>query len=370
MARKSSSDMRVIAEMVVSGARSRGELGKSLGLSKGAVTQIVNRLLKAGLVAEGLRFNKSSRGRKTTTLTVRPDLAYFLGADLEGLAIRVCLLDCEKNVIASGKRAVGPQWSTTKIIKQWVSLIENVVSNSGISRKKIAGIGVGLPGVVSRDDFRTQAYLPPGRWVDLNIGNALSSLGFPITAANNVICVSEFERRMGMAKEADSFISMMVRYGIGASFFSNGVFAVGHEITTGELGHMRIDIKGPACICGNRGCLDVFASGRTWPSKKLTTDKLLRRELLKRSRYLGIGLANVVKLFSSPLVMINGIYNKYEDIVKPALLETLEEELAGLKLHVPRIVFGEPMELKTSIGAAMRAAEVFLLEYLVNLKKR
>ena len=68
--------------------------------------------------------------------------------------------------------------------------------------------------------------------------------------------------------------------------------------------------------------------------------------------------------------MINGIYNKYEDIVKPALLETLEEELAGLKLSVPRIAFGEPMELKTSIGAAMRAAEVFLLEYLVNLKKR
>jgi predicted NBD/HSP70 family sugar kinase len=366
MAKRKLTDARVIAEMVVRSVRSRRELGRALGLSKGAVTQVVNRLLKSNLIEEGSRFNDSRRGRKTAMLKVCPDLAYFLGANLEGMAVYVCLLDCENKVIASGKHTVNPQWSTAKIVRQWMSLIENIINSAGIKPRKIAGLGIGLPGVVSQDNFRTRAYLPPGRWVDLDIGKVLMGFGFPITAANNVICVSEYERKIGIAVGTNSFVSMLVRYGIGASIYLNGAFAVGHEITTGELGHMRVDIKGPMCVCGHRGCLEVFASGRTWPSGKLTTDRLLRRELTKRSRYLGIGLANLLKVFHSPVVIINGIYNDYEDIVKPILLETLEDELIGLKLNVPKIAFGEPAELKTSIGAAMRAAEMFFEGYLDN----
>ena len=110
MAKRISLDARLITAMVVSAARSRRELCGILGLSKGAITQVVNRLLKADLVEEGSRFNESRRGRKTTMLKVRPDIAYFLGADLGGMAVSVCLLDCENKVVASGKRAVGQQF--------------------------------------------------------------------------------------------------------------------------------------------------------------------------------------------------------------------------------------------------------------------
>lgn len=354
----------MITQMVVDGAKSRLELCGRLGLSKAAVTQVVSKLLKSGLIEEGLRFSNSGKGRKTTTLRVKPDLAYLLGTDLEGMAVRVCIIDCEKKVIAGGKRAIGPDWSIRKILNQWLSIIEEVIDRSGILPEKMAGIGVGLPGKVSRENFHCRAYLPPGRWVDLNIGSVLEKFNLAVTAANNVVCAAEYERRLGSARQVKNFISILARYGIGAAIFSNSSFLAGEEFFTGELGHMRVDCKGPVCVCGQRGCLDVFASGRTWRQEKIRTDAMLHRELSSRGRYLAIGVANLLKVFHPALLIINGIYNEYENEFRPILLSALDAELKGLQLSVPEVVFGEPVDFKASIGAAMRAADEFLEAYL------
>jgi len=365
MAITKTSEISVLAHMISSGVESRIELCNSLKLSKATATHVVTRLLKKGFIEEGAKFSNSGRGRKTTALRVRPGIAYFLGTDLEGTAVRACLLDCQRNIIASGKRAIGPEWSKPKITRQWISLIENILQSSGIDRTKVVGLGVGLPGVISQRDFSTRAFLPPGKWIDFDVNKALSTLGFKITVANNVSCVSEYERQLGMARGLENFISVLIRYGIGASIYSNGSLTTSDKMSTGELGHMRLDMKGTQCICGRRGCLDVFASGRTWKPQEFTTANALEKELKKRARFLGVGLANLIKLCHLPLILINGIYNEYEDIVKPVLRQTLDDELTVLKLPAPEVVFAGPEELKTSIGAAMWAAD-FLEEYLKN----
>lgn len=359
MGRTAISESEILNAMVVGGAVSRGDLCQMLGLSKAAVTQVVNRLLERKLVIEGQLLEENRVGRKKIQLSVQPDMAYFLGADLEGLAIRACVLDCTYKIIASGKRAISPGWSKAKIMRQWRDLVEDVLKNSQVSRGKIAGFGVGLPGTVAREQLSTRAYLPPGQWVDFGISNFKQQLGFNLTVSNNVVCVSEYERKNGAAVNVPDFISVLARYGIGASIYSNGSLTVGQELTTGELGHMRIDLRGPECICGQKGCLDVFASGRTWIHREQLSEKMLTRQLKHRAGYIGIGLANMLKLFHPPLIIINGIYNDYEQIVKPIIVETLDAELRSLKVPVPQVIFGAPVELKTSMGAAMRAAKIF-----------
>ena len=89
MPRKAISDVNVLTQMVVCGIESRGELCLKFGLSKAAITQAINRLIKSGFVEEGRRLNEARRGRKTVSLRFRPDMAYFIGTDLEGGAIRV-----------------------------------------------------------------------------------------------------------------------------------------------------------------------------------------------------------------------------------------------------------------------------------------
>ncbi len=361
------SESKIISAMVNDGAVSRGHLCDMLNLSKATVTLIVNKLLKQGIIIEGQPIQEDRVGRKTTELSIRKDLGYFIGSDMEGLAVRACLVDSAGNIVSSGKRAIGPDWSNSNIIECWLDLIKSVVSNSNIDTKKIVGLGAGLPGIVERDRLSTRTYLPPGQWIDFDISNFQNELGVKVTAANNVACVSEYERKKGAACGVEDFISILIRYGIGAAIYSNGTASVGQKFTTGELGHMRVDMRGPVCICGQKGCLDVFASGRTWSAIEQSSQSSLTRNLKKRAKYLSVGLANMLKLFHPHLIIINGIYNDYENIVKPVIIESLSEELSGLKLPIPEVAFGDPVELKTSFGAAMQASEAFLENHLTEM---
>ena len=366
MAKMGMSAVRAVTEMVAYGARSRSELCQHLGMSRASITRAVEELRQAGLVEEGAKLTTPGPGRRTTSLRVRPDIGYIVGTDLEGTALRACVLDCDRQIVASDKCALGANCTMKDAMGQWTELIGDVLDRSGVEPDKVVALGVGLPGIVSRDHCRTHAYLPPGRWVDLDARSALKRFGLPVTVANNVICVSEYERRMGVARGAPAFVSVLVRYGIGAAVYADGSFLHGQEVFTGEFGHMRLDPRGPVCICGQRGCLDVFASGRTWTGADTPSDARRRRELAKRSRYLGVGLANLLKIFHPPLVSLNGIYNEYRAEVMPPLTDELRKELEPLGIAAPEVVFGEPVEFKASMGAALRAASEFLEPYLVG----
>lgn len=364
MGRMAISESEILNAIVVSGATSRGDLCQILGLSKAAVTQVVNRLLDRKLLIEGQLLQENRVGRKTRMLFVKPDLGYFLGTDLEGLAIRVCLMDCSGAIAASAKRAIAAKCSKAWILNNWKEVVADLLNRSGINHKKIVGLGAGLPGMINKEKMSTRAYLPPGKWVDFDISSFRNEFGFEIAAHNNVVCVSEYERKTGVAVGMDDFICILARYGIGASIYSNGLLTAGSGLSTAELGHMRLDLKGRDCICGQKGCLDVYASGRTWKPKEGSSEVLFSRRLESRGRYLGVAVANVLKLFHPPLVIINGIYNDYEHIVRPAIVKTLDDQLQGLKIPVPKVIFGAPVELKASIGAAMQAANTFFMNYL------
>jgi predicted NBD/HSP70 family sugar kinase len=356
----------VIARMFRRGARTRQELADALGLGKASAARIVERLLKAGHLREGEKLDAPGPGRKTTAIHIRPDLACVVGADLEGRAVRACVLDCARGIAASGRKTIGSSWSMRKIASTWLGLIEQVIRESGAARSRIAGLGVGLPGMVSRNARRIHAYLPPGRWVDFDIGSSLDALGLPVAAANNALCVAEYERRAGAAADASSFISIIARYGIGAAVCARGSFLEGENTFIGEFGHTRIDMNGPKCVCGRRGCLDVYASGRTLPAKTKRRGKAWAAQLSARGACLAVAMANLLKVCHSPLMVLNGIYNDYEDQARPVLERSLADELTPLGIEAPELVFGEPSELKSSIGAAYRAADAFLQQHLAG----
>ncbi|MBT4821335.1 MAG: ROK family protein, partial [Lentisphaerae bacterium] len=184
---------------------------------------------------------------------------------------------------------------------------------------------------------------------------------------NNVICVSEYERRLGLARGHGSFIALLVRYGIGAAVYAHGELIVGEQSFTGELGHMRLDPHGPRCICGGKGCLDVFASGRTLPPEDARSGDIWDGQLVERARWLGVGLANLLKVYHPPLVILNGIYNAYAGGMGPALEAALGDELTPLGIDVPELVFGSPVVLKADVGAALRAADAFAEPYFEAL---
>jgi predicted NBD/HSP70 family sugar kinase len=156
---------------------------------------------------------------------------------------------------------------------------------------------------------------------------------------------------------------LLIRYGIAITRCVNDVSSTSNEIATGELGHVKIVQDGKKCICGDRGCLDSYVSGRTWNPDSFESDDEFNRELTQRAQYLGLALSNLLKVFYSPCIVLNGIYNDYESLFKQDLSDTMAKELAGLKISPPQIIFASPSEMKTSIGASQLAANNFLEQY-------
>ena len=346
MARKSIKHSKILKQLLLAGARSRRDLAKNLHVSKASMTLIINQLLKQKIVEEVAFLTEERPGRKTIALRIKPDLAYFCGTDLEGSAIRAIIMDCEKKIIKKIKRKVEPEWTEDEIRDRWFSIIKNLINMSGIPQEKLVSIGIGLPGVVSREYISSYACLPNGRWNNIEAGRTLGNLLPRITAANNVICLSEYEHQMGDAKGIQDFTSILVRYGIGAASYSKGSPVVGEDFFTGELGHSKMILNDETCICGQKGCLDIVASGRTFDENGFYSENARNSELEKRAHFLGIGIANLLKMFHTSKVIINGIYNKYDDIISPVIKSTIKDELSNLKLPVPDIIFPKKASMR------------------------
>ena len=229
---------RALAKMITGGVNSRRGLETELGLRKASVSRTVNGLIRRGVVWEGRKLDADTRGRKAVSLKIRPDSAYLLGTDLEGLAVRACVLDARQRVVEQAKRAISRRWSANRILETWAALIREVLDKADVPPDRIAGIGAGLPGIVGSDGFCTHAYLPPGQWIDLDARKPLAQLGLPVITANNGLCVADYEHRLGAARGRESFLLILARYGLGAVMYGNGRFLVGERMFTCEFGQV------------------------------------------------------------------------------------------------------------------------------------
>lgn len=350
-------EARVLGAVIGGAADSRKAIESGLAISKASACRMVDRLLEKGILLEGATVPTLGRGRNAAVLHAAPDFGYVVGADLEGLALRVRVLDSGRNVLASRNRAIHPDWSVQRILGTWRSLITEAITSADIDSDRLIALGVALPGMASAGEGVVRTYLPPGRLVEFDVREELAGFGLPIVASDNTLCVAEFERRLGSARGDDSFLSVLVRYGIGATIFSRGRFVIGEEIAASDLGHMRIDLNGPLCVCGRSGCLDAFCSGRTWPGTAALGTKAWENSLIDRARLLGLGVANLLKLAGSPKVVLNGIYNEYESLIREPLEEAIRADLSPIGLTPPALDFGLPLDEKACVGAALRAVD-------------
>lgn len=83
----------------------------------------------------------------------------------------------------------------------------------------------------------------------------------PVVVLNDVRAATWGEWLYGGGKGVDDLICLFIGTGIGGGVVSNGKVLTGSNNSAGELGHIIIDLQGPPCNCGNRGCLEAFAGG-------------------------------------------------------------------------------------------------------------
>jgi glucokinase len=145
------------------------------------------------------------------------------------------------------------------------ALIERVLATADRRGLRVAGIGIGLPGLVDVEKGYMRALLP-GSWVpELGDVPLVSSIrertGHQVFVDNDVNALALAEWLFGAGRGASSLATIAIGTGIGAGLIVDGSLLRGHSAAAGEIGHLAVNFTGPRCVCGNIACLATYVAG-------------------------------------------------------------------------------------------------------------
>lgn len=183
----------------------------------------------------------------------------------------------------------------------------------------LQGIGVGCTGPVEPFTGRLGQveFFPAWEGCDL-VGGLSDRLGLPVFMENDADAAALGEAAWGVGKSARRFIYLTISTGIGAGLVFDGQLYRGVAGAHPEIGHMVIDPAGPACTCGASGCWESLASGSALAQLCLPLnarqvcqaadagDERAQVAVRRVARYLGIGIANLVTLFTPDVIALGG----------------------------------------------------------------
>src|ERR687886_507820 len=192
------------------------------------------------------------------------DRAMYIGIDLGGTKIAGAAVNVETGVVSGRKvTATEAHRGPDAVLARMAELAEEVRREAGLEREEIGGIGLGVPGVTDPEAGLT-IFLPnlPGAWRGVPVVATLRRLsGYGVALINDARAFTLAEATVGAGRGACTVVGLTLGTGIGGGIAINGRLHLGIDGTAGEVGHQTIDPAGPPCGCGNRGCLEAFASG-------------------------------------------------------------------------------------------------------------
>jgi glucokinase len=276
---------------------------------------------------------------------------YIVGIDLGGTTIQTVLTDEDYNIVTKYKSDTLAEEGPAAVIGRMMDAIDHVLEESNLSKKDLLGIGLGIPGLM---DIEKGISLFAGNlsWENIQVLQPFKDrFQVPVYMDNDVRVNALGEWYFGAGRGVKNMVLITLGTGVGAGIIIDGKMLRGPQSAAGEVGHMIIVEDGPACTCGSRGCLEVFASAtgmmrrckelmlenrdsllwqmcegdidkvRTYMIDKAHDqgDKVGLQVMAETAYYLGIGLTNVVNIFNPELVVIGGGVSKAgERLLGPA----------------------------------------------------
>lgn len=248
---------------------SRAELAKQTGLTKATMSLLVSMLVDNGVVREGTPSVQSSYGRPSTPLLIVGGRYCGIGLQVNTDGYGTIVLDLDGTVVA--ERWVDADMSDVDaddIFSELNALSleqERLLADRGYT---VTGTGLALPGLVT-DDMRLLMARNLG-WEQLDLKRFDVVRRLDATAGNeaNMAALAQIpgyamhREDDGIVEPNASFIYLSTDVGIGGAVVRGGHVEIGDHGFGGELGHVSVELRGPVCRCGRRGCLETYAGRR------------------------------------------------------------------------------------------------------------
>jgi glucokinase len=182
--------------------------------------------------------------------------------DIGGSKALIGLVDPDGFVLARNRFLVSPGRSPKDLVTELYERTHALVDKMELRWSQIAGVGYSTAGMLDLESGVVLTSPNQGNWKQVPFAKMLGEIfGLPTWMEMDANAAALGEAWKGAGKGVDHFIFVVIGTGIGAGILVHGVPLYGWQGTAGELGHMVIDPNGPLCNCGQRGCLEAFASG-------------------------------------------------------------------------------------------------------------
>lgn len=334
---------RVMHAVSAEGSLSRAAVASRIGLTRAAVSTLVDELIRWGLLEELGPERPGRVGRPGSALAVSGRGPAGIGAEVGVDHLAVCAVDLRGAVRARAvRRGANRGRAPGPVIEELTTLVRRVVDGAEQEGLWPAGLAVAVPGLVARDGH-TVVRAPNLDWQDADLGPLLPD-GLSLTVDNEANFGALAELWLGAGTPRD-FLHVSAEIGIGAAVVVDGQLLRGTRGFAGELGHVPVRPDGPPCPCGGRGCLEQYAGEEAVlraaglePREDLVGllagraeegDEAVRRSLRDAGTALGIALTGAVNLLDPETVVLGGALAGLSAWLLPSLEAEMTSRTTG-----------------------------------------
>ncbi|NWF30050.1 ROK family transcriptional regulator [Streptomyces sp. PKU-EA00015] len=273
---------------------SRIELAEGTGLTPQAVSKIVGRLREEGLAAEAGR-RASTGGKPRTVLRLLPAAGHAVGLHLDRDELTAVLLDLSGARVATRTAPLDLGAGADAVLAGAAGEVRELIAGAGRGGggTRVLGVGVAMPGPLDHATGVPHRVTGFPEWDGYPLRDELAArLRLPVVLDKDTNAAA-----LGLALRGpgDSFAYLHLGTGLGAGLVLGGELYRGARTGAGEFGHQVVQLDGPECGCGNRGCVEA-----------LCLAAVARGDIAGAARVLGVGAANLVGLLDIDRVVLGG----------------------------------------------------------------
>ena len=369
--------MALVRHLCAHPGLSRADLAGAVGLTKSTVSLLVRELIGEGWLVEREIVATGDLGRRPTPLFIDPDRLLLLGAEVGIESVRVVATSLTGEV----KACTVASYGTSRTAKACIATLATALlklHKQLDAHQQILGLGVGLPGGVN--EARGVLHFAPNLgWRDVPVGTLLADklqdtalAGVPLFIQNEADVAALGEREFNPAPASDPLLYVSINQGLGAGVIVGDRLLTGSRGFAGEVGHMVLQLNGPRCSCGRRGCAEALIATRAMLGGNENGDTALRSlaevrahlvdedpETLKAvssaGRYRGVLLQNLATAYDPAAIVLGGsVVELGEPFLKPAL-DTLLDYATAASLPPPSVRISLFGANAVAVGAAALA---------------
>ncbi|MGN1086792.1 MAG: ROK family protein, partial [Porcipelethomonas sp.] len=277
-------------------------------------------------------------------------MKYYIGIDLGGTNIVAGVVDENYNIIAKSSTKTNLPRPEKEIAADMAKVSIQAVKEAGLDMSQIEWVGIGTPGIANSEKGIIEYSCNLGFDNTPMVDYIKEYIDKPVFIENDANAAAYGEYVAGAAKGARNAVCITLGTGVGGGIVIDGKIYSGSNFAGAEIGHMVIEVDGPQCTCGRKGCFEVFSSAtglirmtkeamaedKETVMHKITAerngkvtartsfdamrmgDKTAKAVVDKFIRYLAAGITNTINIFQPDILCIGGgVCNEGDPLLLP-----------------------------------------------------